>query len=97
MLQIILATPSATSVHMIYINFSLPHLTRGNISLKIQMEVSSFVIDKNSHTQMSVPTVPKQKMIQSSAYGRNIRELRISQTVTLKADVRKEIIYSIRT
>jgi hypothetical protein len=44
MLQIILATLSATSIHMIYINYILPHLTRGNIPLKIQMEVSSFVV-----------------------------------------------------
>jgi hypothetical protein len=45
---------------------------------------------------MTVPTAPRQKMIQPSAYGRNIRELGISQIVTLKADVRKEISYSIR-
>lgn len=37
MLQIILVTPSETSVNMVGINFIFPHLTHGNVSLKIQM------------------------------------------------------------
>jgi hypothetical protein len=97
MLQIIQTTTSATSIHMIYINFILLQVIHGNDPLKIQMELSSFVIHRNSHVQMPVHTAPRQNKIQPSAYSRNIRPLEVSQIVTLKRDIRKEISYSIRT